>query len=65
MQALNGMARAILDINDVYKPFLEQNKPEAKVLEGIMLAIARERETLIVFSKAAWDLDEDGLMSYL
>lgn len=64
-QAMNGVARAILDVNEVYKPFVEQNKPEAKVLESVMLGLAREREVLIVFAKAAWDLDEDSILVYL
>lgn len=64
-QAVNHLAQAIVDINAVYEEFKKYEKPETEYLVQVMLQMSRERDALIAFAGAAWELDEMGLISYL
>jgi len=64
-QAVNHLAAAVLDVNEVYIPFEENKREEAQHLELIMRAVASSREALIHFVKEAWGLDEEQLMGWM
>lgn len=59
------MAGAVLDLNDVYPPFVEQHPEMAAEIKTAMMDIAIAREVVLRFIKAAWDQDEDSIKVYL
>jgi hypothetical protein len=64
-QSLNSMAKAILDINNVYEEFKGVHDEHAEYLASLMVHIARDREGLVSFCKETWGLDEQQIMSYI
>lgn len=64
-QALNDMAKAILDINSIYEEFKSVHPDHANYLAALMVHIAKDREGLISFCMETWRLDEQGIMSYI
>lgn len=64
-QALNSMAKAISDVADIYIEFKDVHPEHAAYLEKLIVQIGLDREALISFAKASWDLDETGIMSYI
>lgn len=64
-QAVNHIGAAVLDVNEIYKPFKEASRDEAAQLEAIMQTIAAGREALLIFARNAWYLDEDQLIHWM
>jgi hypothetical protein len=64
-QSLNSMAKAILDINNVYEEFKGVHDEHAAYLASLMVHIAKDREGLISFCKETWGLNEQQIMSYI
>lgn len=64
-QAINHLSDAILAINVVYAPFLEQHPETAEQLKTIMLGINACREGVLMFINDAWLLDEESIKVYL
>lgn len=64
-QALNHLAAAVLDINEVYGPFNEQHPDMAKDLEFVMMGTAVLREHVLTFIGEAWALDEESIKAYV
>lgn len=64
-QVLNNLAKAILDVNEIYTQFDGVHAEHAEYLKQLMLSIARSREGMISFATSSWGLDENQLMKYL
>jgi hypothetical protein len=64
-QSLNSMAKAILDINNVYEEFKGVHDEHAEYLASLMVHIARDREGLVSFCQETWGLNEQQIMSYI
>lgn len=71
-QAMNHLASAVLDVDDIRKAFQEraekvtgQEPDYAGFLEQVEIATNANREALLQFAQNVWDLDEEGLMRYM
>lgn len=64
-QASLHAANAVLDLNYVHDQFKQWEKPEAEILEKVMILIAQSREVILQFADQAWGLDEEHLQNYL
>jgi hypothetical protein len=64
-QSLNSMAKAVLDVNNVYMEFKGVHEEHATYLANLMVRIAQDREALVSFCKETWGLDEQQIMSYI
>jgi hypothetical protein len=64
-QAVNHIANAVLDLEDVREEFKEAHPEHAEYLATIQINLATMREKSIQFAALAWELDETALMRWL
>lgn len=64
-QAVSGLANVILDLNEIHTLFKEHHPDDAEFIEKIMVGLNTVRDAVLSWVLKTWNLDEEGLQSYL